>query len=210
MPLQWYVARTKPHAEQAASSGLERSGFQVFAPYVRAWLPKGSHPRVPLFPGYLFLQCDMEEQGWPLLGHLPHVLGLVQFGGVAPAVPDEVIDALARRVEEINGTGGLWTRYRPGEKVQVRLGPGESLAEVVAEPKSPHARLRVLMEFLGRRVYADVPWQDVRPAGDHNYLGIESPAPAPRRTRGRGRWIRGFGPRAERRRPQNDNGQTSS
>jgi transcriptional antiterminator RfaH len=210
MPLQWYVVRTKPHAERAASSGLERFGFQVFAPYVRARLPKGSHPQVPLFPGYLFLQCDMEERGWPLLGHLPHVFGLVQFGGMAPAVPDEVIHTLARRVEEINGIGGLWTQYRPGEKVQVRLGATENLAEVVAEPKSPHSRVRVLMEFLGRRVYADVPGQYIRPARDHTYLGIESPAPAPRRTRGRGRWIRGFGPRAERRRPQNDNGQTSS
>ena len=210
MAHQWYVARTKPHAEQAALSGLERSGFQVFAPYIRTWLPKGGRPQTPLFPGYLFFRYDMEEQGWPSLGHVTHVLGLVQFEGVAPAVPNEVIAGLAQRVEEINGTGGLWTHYRPGEKVQVRLGTNESLAEVVTEPKSSHARLRVLMEFLGRRVYADVPWQDVRPAGNHAYLGIVSLSPAPRRTRGKGRWIRGFGPRTGGRQLQEHNGLTLS
>jgi transcriptional antiterminator RfaH len=207
---QWYVVRTRPNAEQAASLGLERSGFRVFSPQVRAWISALSQRRLPLFPGYLFLQCDLEEQGWPSLDRQPHILGLVRFGGVTPAVPDDVIGDLDRRVREINGGGELWSRYRPGDRVRVRLGSVESLAEVVTKPKSADAKLRVLMEFLGRRVHAEIACEYVRPIENRVYLGIESSYPVPRRTRGRGRWVRGFGTRAECYGPQRYNGQTSS
>lgn len=210
MVSHWYVVRTRPNAEQAASLGLERSGFRVFSPQVKSWLSAVSHRHVPLFPGYLFLQCNMAEQGWPSLDRQPHILGLVRFGGITPAVSDDVIGALDRRVRELNGGGELWSRYRPGERVRVRIGSVESLAEVVREPRSPYAKLRVLMEFLGRRVHADVACEDVRPIENRVYLGIEPPEPLPRRTRGRGRWVRGFGPRAEWGRARRDNGPISS
>ena len=194
MPLHWYVARIRPQVEHAAASGLERAGFEVFAPWVRTPHLRMGHRHSLLFPGYLFVRYNVAKWGWPLLDQVPQVLGLVRTGGVAPAVPDEVIADLAQRVKESNQTGGICTRFQPGQRVRVFWGTIETQGEVVEEPKSARKRVRVLMEFLGRIVSAQVPWQNLRP------LQVDDPTMMEqhqnlRRTRGRGRWIQGIGPR---------------
>jgi transcriptional antiterminator RfaH len=201
MAHKWYVARTKALAEYTARDRLETAGCKVFLPCVGTVRPRRGREDAPLFPGYLFLRYDLDQMGWQLLNQVPQLVGLVAFNGVVPPVPDEVIGELKERVEGINGSGGLWTRFRPGERVQVTLGPVESLAEVVTEAKSPRGRVRVLLEFLGQLVDAEVPWKDVRPDGGHD--GVRSAQSTKyksqrrlRRTRGGGRYTKGFGPRA--------------
>ena len=120
------------------------------------------------------------------------VASWVNFGGERPWLPDEVVAELMTRLETINQEGGLGRRFRIGEKVRVVSGTVESLAEVVEEAKSPQARAKVLLHFMGRLVQAKVPWENLRPVED---LPAEKQRPA-RRTRGRNRWIRGFGPAA--------------
>ena len=194
MSRDWYVIRAKPQSERLAASALERNGFELFFPCVRTLDAKQHRFSVPLFPGYLFIRNREESPDWSSVRRLPGVLGWVQFNGVAPLVPDEVISDLARRVEAIDMDGGLWTRFQPGDKVRVISGNVETLAEVIEEPKSPQARVRVLLEFMGRRVSAQVPVHDLQ-LTQHNASDKEQTR-SPRRTRGKGRWIRGFGPSA--------------
>jgi len=193
MARRWYVVRTKPQSEYLAAAALERDGFELFFPHVRTPRPNSGRDDVPLFPGYLFLRHDVEKLGWPSMERLPGILGWVRFSGQAPPVPDEVVSELAQRVDAINSTGGLWTRFRPGERVRVISGSMESLARVVDEPRSPQERVRVLVDFMGRQVLAQVPWRDLQRTHQDP---LATPIPSGRRTRGRGRWIDGFGPRA--------------
>lgn len=195
MALRWYAARTKPLAEYTARERLEAAGLEVLLPCGPSRAPRPGHQDTPLFPGYLFIRYDLEERGWDQLHRVPQLLGLVAFEGMVPSVPDEVIYQLARLIEAMNGTNELWNRFHPGQRVRVTLGPTESLAEVVEEAKSPQARVRVLVEFLGRLVEARIPWRDVQPMGADGFLRNWN-SRAPRRTRGRGRWIRGYGPNA--------------
>ena len=190
MAHQWYVARTKPLAEYTAASTLEHSGFQVFAPCALTLSPRAGHPDTPLFPGYLFLRCNLKED-WTSVRQVPQIRGLVRFEGQPRPVPDEVIAELAQRVNAFNETGGLRTHYLPGDRVRVMFGATEALAKVTEETKSPQARVGVLMEFFGGSVRAQVPWQNLRLADGFTLHESEK---ATRRTRGRGRWIRGFEP----------------
>jgi transcriptional antiterminator RfaH len=197
MAHKWYVARTKALAEYTARDRLETAGCEVFLLCVGTVRPRRGREDAPLFPGYLFLHYDLEEIGQEFLAQVPQLVGLVAFDGVVTAVPDEVIAELKERVEAINGSGGLWTRFRSGDRVRVTLGPSESFAEVVIETKSPRDRVRVLLEFLGRSVYAEVPWKDVRPVGvDEGARSAQSTKYKIRRTRGKGRYTKGFGHRA--------------
>lgn len=165
-----------------------------------------------MFSGYLFIWYDLTEWGTMRLHSVSELVGLVAFDGLVPSVPEEVIQELRQRVAQINRSGGLWARYQPGDRVLVRLGyqDVERFAEVVTEPKSPRAHVRVLMEIMGRQVNAEVPWQYIWPAGDGSSYRKRPAGLPPRRTRGRGRWINGFGPRAEARQPNWDNGYSSS
>ena len=53
-----------------------------------------------------------------------------------------------------------------------------------------HLRDLHMQEFMGRLIQAQVPWSDLQPVQDRP----PEKARIPRRTRGQGRWVRGFGP----------------
>jgi transcriptional antiterminator RfaH len=190
MSLRWYVIRTEPRSELLAANELSRDGFQVYLPRVRSPLPSHDSPESPLFPGYLFLQCDPDNEGWPLFRRSHRVAGLVNFGGEIPSLPDDVVTKLKEFLDGVNQHGGLWRRFRQGEQVRVTSKSLECLAEVMEESKSPHARVNVVLNFMGRMIRAQVPWNDLRPIEEQPQ---EKPR-SPRRTRGGNRWVRGFRP----------------
>ena len=91
------------------------------------------------------------------------------------------------RLDELSGGEGLWRRFKPGEAVWVESGSIQGLGKVIEGAKSPRARAKVLLEFMGRIVQAQVPWESLSPVAD-------KPTPAirlARRTRGNRRWIQG-------------------
>jgi len=189
MTENWYVVRTGSRAESQAARELEYEGFHVFFPRVRSPLSLGGYEEIPLFPGYLFLSIEPDSEDWPNFRRSQKVLGWVRFGGEIPCLPSSIIEELRQRIDEINGDGGMWRRYQPGEKVLVVANSMKTNAEVVEGAKSPQARVKVLMQFMGRIVPALVPWSDLRPVENQ----VETPRP-PRRTRGNRRWVAGFKP----------------
>jgi len=190
----WYLVRTRPLSEYKAAAALERSGFELYFPRVQTPRPRRGHGDTPLFPGYLFIRHGQNGTGLPPIARQENLLGWVKFDGIVPSVPAEVIDEMTRRLDTINNRGGLWKQFQPGEAVSLTSGHTEILAEVLERPDSPQSRVRVLLHFMGRLVQARVPWEDLKPAGNTSMM-LRSGRP-PRRTRGKGRWIRGFGPGA--------------
>ena len=193
MTLRWYAVRTKPQSEYIAAAALRREGIELFFPCIRTPWPRRGHGDAPVIPGYLFLRCDVERDRRSV-NRLPGIWGWVRFEGVVPPIPDEVITDLAGRLDSINQGGGVWLGVRRGEKVRVIQGAIDRLAEVIEDPESPHGRVRVIMDFMGRLVHVEVPWQDIRPARE--VALTDERWRNPRRTRGGGRWTRGAGPRA--------------
>ena len=187
---KWYIIRATPQADFLAAAELFNAGFEIFSPRIKSHQPKNLPQFVPLFPGYMFLKWDLEGEGKPSFHGSPHVSGWVNFEGVAPAVPNDVISELAHRVEHINSEGGLWRRFEMGDKVRIVAGILEGSGEVVEAPSSAQSRVRILMQFMGRLVSAQVPWNSLEPLEQRP---MEHGKP-PRRTRGQGRWIRNIKP----------------
>ena len=194
MALRWYLARTRSRAEYSARDQLQSIGVDVFMPRVLTLHPRPGRDEAPLYPGYLFLRLDREADHAPDLRMVPRIRGLVSFGGEVPSVDDRVIDAIAERVEAINAGGGLWTSPAHGDQVTVTIGRTEVPAQVVDHNASPRARVRVLLEFFGRQVPAELSAGSAAFAGRRPLDRIVRPR-IPRRTRGRGRWIQGYGVR---------------
>lgn len=191
MALAWYVVRTNPRSELIAHNHLVNYGFEHYLPLVAPLDSVSKGYEVPLFPSYLFLRYDIESPESTSLRSIPGLNGLVNFDGVPPSIPDAVIDSLRQTVALINETGGLTDRYQSGDRVWVRWGNGatEDLARVISDSRSPHSRVRVLIEFLGRLVHGEVSRSNIRPANDGDNPSQVSPNRARRRTRGRGRYV---------------------
>lgn len=198
MALAWYVARTNPRAEYLARDQLEGKGIEYYFPVVSTQSPRQGREDAPLFPSYLFLRYDVESSESTSLRAMPGLTGLVTFDGVAPLVPDDVIVNLRQRVAEMNESGGVRSRFKTGDRVWVRWGSGdtEDLAEVLADTRSAQGRVSVLIEFLGRLVRGEVHRSNIRLADNAEASGHKYGNLSRRRTRGKGRWIEGFGSRA--------------
>lgn len=193
MNQQWYALRIMPNSERLAADSLSWDGFRVLLPIVKSPLLGGDFKEVPLFPGYLFIHCDIQSENMDTIRNHPGVLGWVRFANSVPSVSDKVINDLIDRIERLNGNGGLWTRFSVGDRVRVVHGAMDSPGKVLEETISPHDRVKVLIEFMGSMVSAKVPRYSLQPAND---IDAELPQTRPRRTRGRGRWINGHGPKA--------------
>lgn len=188
MPSEWHVIRIQPRAEYLAAEELIRDGYEIFFPCFKSVYARAGHADTPLFPGYMFIRCDPKNEGWPSFRLAHRVAGWVNFQGIVPTVPSDVVDALSQRLDEKDGGQGLWRRFRPGDLVQVDTGSLEGIGEVIEGAKSPTGSAKVLLEFMGRLVQAKVPWDALQFAEERP---LERQR-LPRRTRGRGRWTQGF------------------
>ena len=179
----WYVVHTKAQQELLAAGLLEqRHAAEVLLPQVRQ-RSRGQLRTAPLFPGYLFVELDLEQIEASAINHTPGVIRLVAFGGQPKAVPAKAMAALRARLDELDAQGGLPQHpFHEGDRVRLKDGPLAGLEAVFVGPMRPAERVRVLLEFLGQEQEALVPVEDLEPAG--------GPAKRPRRTRGQGRPIR--------------------
>src|SRR5512145_457382 len=105
--MHWYALRSKPRKEDVVWQQLRDQGLEVFYPRLRVHTvnPRSRQLR-PYFPGYLFVQAEIETTGLSYFQWMPHALGLVSFGGEPSTVPDNLIHAIRQRVEEISAAGG--------------------------------------------------------------------------------------------------------
>ena len=190
----WYPVRVRPRSEYSAYDAMRREGLDVYLPLVKIPRPRRGRWDEPLFPGYLFVRHDWSRPEHHSPSRFPGVVDWVRFDGTIPGIRDDEMDELVRRVDSINATGGVWRRYRAGETVMVATGGLSTPGRVVEEPTSPESRVKLLLTFLGRQVPVKVPWSDLSPLGGSEIAPRSKRAP--RRTRGRGRWVRGYGERA--------------
>ena len=149
----WYVLRSKPRKEDVVWKQVRERGFEVFYPRLRV-NPVNPRSRKfrPYFPGYLFVHADLDVVGSSAFQWIPHTTGVVSFGGEPSVVPDNMIHAIKRRVEEIIEAGGeVFDNLHKGDVVRINYGPFEGY-EAIFDARLPGTeRVRVLLQFLSDR-----------------------------------------------------------
>jgi transcriptional antiterminator RfaH len=145
--------RSKPRKEVVLWRQLLERDIEVFFPRVRVnpVNPRSRKIR-PYFPGYLFVRTDIEEVGLSTFQWMPHAIGLILFGGEPAYVPDALINAIRKRVDEINEAGGeLFDGLKRGEPVRVHEGPFAGYEAIFDERVSGKERVRVLLKLIDDR-----------------------------------------------------------
>jgi transcriptional antiterminator RfaH len=154
----WYCARTKPkHEHIAAASVVTRLGLEVVCPRLRVERPtRRGIVRLmePLFPGYLFVRCVLEDK-LDDLRHTNGVSSVVHFGGRVARVPDEVVAELQSHFlaeEPVVMEDSL----KPGSAVVVASGAFEGMQASVLRTLPARRRVQILLEILGRPTMVEV------------------------------------------------------
>jgi transcriptional antiterminator RfaH len=150
MSPQWYVLRSKPNKETALWRELTARGLECFYPQlrVRPVNPRSRKIR-SYFPGYLFLHTDIEQVGTSTLQWMPFSSGLVSFDTLPAAVPENLIQAIRRHVDNINAAGGeQFVGLQQGDVVVIQGGPFDGYEAIFDTRLTGTERVRVLLKLL--------------------------------------------------------------
>jgi len=157
--LAWYCGRTKPKQERLAAANLRAHWqLEVFHPQIRSKRATIRGPvRIvePLFPGYVFVRCALNEH----LMNIRHTTGissLVHFGERIPAVPDELVADLRTEFGD-DELMDCQEPMAPGKWVRIATGSMAGMEATVLRVLSGGQRVQLLLEFLGRPTPVEVP-----------------------------------------------------
>jgi transcriptional antiterminator RfaH len=149
----WYAVHSKPRQEAVAQEHLQRQGFVIYLPKIQVrkrrrnkWVKVVE----PLFPRYLFIQCDPAVDNTAPVRSTRGAVGLVRIGTELRPIPDEVIDYLKHGEDDSDQLrhDDDWP-HQPGDQVLVLEGPFAGLTGIYKMPL-PESRAILLLELLGR------------------------------------------------------------
>ena len=165
----WYCVRSQRKHEHIAAAHLRMlERVTVFCPRIRfkratrqglVWVTEAT------FPGYLFVHFELEEMHRQVR-YAHGVTGIVRFGERYPTIEDGILAQLRNHVDagelkEVN------YEISQGDRVKIVEGPLHGLEAVVMQVLPAKERVRILMDFLGRKLEAEVEHSRVLPQVDH-------------------------------------------
>lgn len=103
MTARWIAIASKPHKEEALYRKLQADGYEIFFPRYRQDM-EGTRVARPYFPGYLFVKVDLDLVGISTFQWMPFAIGLVDICGKPAHVPDKLIIAIQKKVNQLNRT----------------------------------------------------------------------------------------------------------
>ena len=163
---KWHVLWTRSHCEQLVHEQLSAQGFEVFLPRINVWSRRGglrTLTRVPMFPGYLFLNHPMDKGAYL---RVRRARGLVDILGERwdrlAAVPDREIEAL-RTLSESNQQAHPHPYLKEGQRVRIVRGPLVEVEGILVRSDPGRGLLVLSVDLLQRSVAVQIDTTSVAP-----------------------------------------------
>ena len=149
----WHAVFCKPQQESIALDNLERQHFQVYLPRLQSRKRRAGkwvETVEALFPRYLFIRVNPQQQSTAAVRSTIGAIGLVRFGVQPALVPDDIIAAIRQLEDEASGlrhdTRPLFCVDEP-----IRLVDGPLLGmEGIFSRQDSDGRVIVLLDLLGK------------------------------------------------------------
>lgn len=156
---RWFCLSAKPKHERLAAANLNQmEGVESFCPRIRF---RKATKRGPvwfveaLFPGYLFAKFEYAPHHRRVQG-AHGVARIVRFGSGVASVEEEIVANL-RQLAGDDETLAFDPQMRPGDEVKIAEGAFQGLNAVVTQLLPAKERVKVLLDFLGRPIEAELP-----------------------------------------------------
>jgi transcriptional antiterminator NusG len=176
-PGRWYVVHTYSGYENkvrsnlqnvVASRNMEDRIFEVEIPMEDVVEFKGGKKvtvQKKVFPGYLLVRCDLDDETWGAIRNTPGVTGFVGPGTKpSPLSRREVEGILQVKVEGIEAPAKRSRprlEYEVDETVRVKEGPFADFSGQIAEINEDQLKLKVLVNIFGRETPVELEFSQV-------------------------------------------------
>ena len=178
-PGQWYVVHTQSGHEKKvtlnleariASMNLEHKVFEVVAPTEEVVEYRNGKKQTvsrKVFPGYLLVRCEMDDESWYCIRNTPGITGFVgqseRGQKPTPLRRREVRTFLAAKPEGEAAVARPKPKldYDVGEAVNIKEGPFADFTGEIAEINADHMKLKVLVNIFGRETLVEMDFSQV-------------------------------------------------
>ncbi|MDI9446812.1 MAG: transcription termination/antitermination protein NusG [Planctomycetota bacterium] len=171
--MEWYILKVQSNREDSIRDGLMRrvkiAGLEeyfgeVIVPTEKVTEFKGGKKRVTkrkLYPGYLVVQMEINEDTWFLVRETP---GIGDFTGAAgrptPMLEHEVQRILAKKEEKQDEVPKLKIGFNAGDRVKINEGTFENFEGEVHTIDETNGRVSVMINIFGRSTPVELEyWQ---------------------------------------------------
>ena len=159
----WYAVYTRSRHEQVVSERLSEKAIETFLPMMERWSQRRDRRkriRVPLFPGYLFVNALLDNHTWVEILKTDGVVSLLNMNKIPQTIPEkQVLDLKA-----LTGVDQVIDRHpylRVGDRVRVVNGPLAGVEGFLVREKPNQNRLVVSIDLLGQSVSVELDFCDV-------------------------------------------------
>lgn len=99
---RWRVVKTNPRKEEGTATVLSAGSAETYLPKMRGLSARGpaAGRMQPVFPGYIFARFDAGLGDFAVVRRTPGVAYLLGYEGIPVAVPEDVVLAVRRRLQE--------------------------------------------------------------------------------------------------------------
>ena len=178
-PGRWYVVHTQSGYEKKVlanlaartqSMNMEDKIYEVVIPMEDVVEFKNGRKQTvqkKVFPGYILVRCEMDDESWYCIRNTPGVTGFVgqsQKGQKpTPLSRREVDTFLSAKGDGQDAPQRKKPKleYDVGESVRVREGPFADFSGQVAEINADHMKLKVLVNIFGRETLVEMDFSQV-------------------------------------------------
>jgi transcriptional antiterminator NusG len=160
-----YEAKVKANLESRIQSmNMEDRIHEVIIPTEDAVEIKAGKKQTvqrKVFPGYVLVRMDLDDDSWYVVRNTPAVTGFVGPPGARP-VPLSMreVDAILREPEEGVQVAPS-VEYEDGENVRVTSGPFADFTGTISEINADQSKLKVLVSIFGRETPVELSFDQV-------------------------------------------------
>lgn len=148
---KWHLIYTKPQQEKVALDNLTCQNYQCYLPLInKEKISQGKKilSKEPMFPRYLFVRLSHDgQQNWSPIHFTKGVSHLVNFGGLAANLDDEMMDKLKLKIDK-----ALVVKvFSVGEKVEILKGPFKGM-EAIFNTYKGEERAMLFLNFMAKNL----------------------------------------------------------
>lgn len=170
----WYVVHVYSNMEknvlQALEERIERSGLQHY--FGRILVPseevedrnKRGQRKVTerrIFPGYIFIEMELNDETWHLVRSTNRVTGFLGGGNRPTPISQSEVDKILAQIEEGGEKPRPKVLFEVGETLRVKEGPFADFNGTVEEVSYDKNKLKMTVTIFGRPTPVELDFSQV-------------------------------------------------
>ncbi len=171
MVKSWYVVHTYSGYEDKVKTNLEHrissmdmgnKIFDVVVPTEDVVEIKGGKKifsQKKVFPGYIIVQMEMNDDSWYVVRNTPGVTGFVGSSGRPVPLSKNEVDRILKKTGFEKPKPK--TEFVEGQTVKVKTGPLADFTGVISEINLDQSKLKVLVSIFGRETPVELNFNQV-------------------------------------------------